>query len=174
MCRQLVHINSLYIHELTSDLINSLSCFKLFFRFWGCNCWTAHMASFLAAPACPLVALPTTTRASFSTVQQKSFSVNVSDTPISNYVTKDAVIILFLFVDKYVMQTVFLMQGGPLFFGLKHAQNIQFSKAASISSTRSRCFKATISCSVRNSVPRTLPFFLLYKCHSVKLTKWNV
>ncbi|XP_052309720.1 uncharacterized protein LOC7491973 [Populus trichocarpa] len=48
------------------------------------------MASFLAAPACPLVALPTTTRASFSTVQQKSFSVNVSDTPISNYVTKDA------------------------------------------------------------------------------------
>ncbi|KAG6770437.1 hypothetical protein POTOM_026119 [Populus tomentosa] len=46
------------------------------------------MASFLAAPACPLVALPTTTRASFSTVQQKSFSVNVSDTPISNYVTK--------------------------------------------------------------------------------------
>ncbi|KAH8504669.1 hypothetical protein Peur_045847 [Populus x canadensis] len=77
------------------------------------------MASFLAAPACPLVALPTTTRASFSTVQQKSFSVN----------------------------------GGPLFFGLKHAQNIQISKAASISSTRSRCFKATISCSAQ---PETL------------------
>ncbi|XP_061963481.1 uncharacterized protein LOC133688108 [Populus nigra] len=45
------------------------------------------------------------------------------------------------------------MQGGPLFFGLKHAQNIQFSKAASISSTRSRCFQATISCSAQ---PETL------------------
>ncbi|XP_011019304.1 PREDICTED: acyl carrier protein 3, chloroplastic-like [Populus euphratica] len=77
------------------------------------------MASFLAAPACPLVALPTTTRASFTTVQQKSFSVN----------------------------------GGPLFLGVKHAQNIQFSKAASISSTRWRCFKATISCSAQ---PETL------------------
>ncbi|KAF9680914.1 hypothetical protein SADUNF_Sadunf06G0171200 [Salix dunnii] len=77
------------------------------------------MASLLATPTCPLVALPTTTRTSFSNVQQKSFSVN----------------------------------GGPLSFGLKHAQNIRFSKAASISSTRSRCFKTTISCSAH---PETL------------------
>ncbi|KAG5244039.1 acyl carrier protein [Salix suchowensis] len=81
------------------------------------------MASLLATPPCPLVtALPTTTRTSFSTVQQKSFSVNVSDTPISNYVAK-----------RCSNYTFF---GRPLFFGLKHAQNIRFSKAASISSTR--------------------------------------
>ncbi|KAL9376416.1 hypothetical protein Peur_030536 [Populus x canadensis] len=77
------------------------------------------MASFLATPTCPLVALPTTTRATFTAIQQKSFSVN----------------------------------GGSLFFGLKHVQKIQFSDAASISSARSRFFKTAISCS---ALPETL------------------
>ncbi|KAJ9183660.1 hypothetical protein P3X46_007483 [Hevea brasiliensis] len=77
------------------------------------------MASFLAAPACPLATLPSTPRVSVPARQQKSFSFN----------------------------------GGPLFFGLRHVPKIQFSKAANISSTRSTCFRTTISCSAK---PETL------------------
>ncbi|KAJ9168131.1 hypothetical protein P3X46_019693 [Hevea brasiliensis] len=43
----------------------------------------------------------------------------------------------------------FSNNGGPLFFGLKHIAKIQFSKAANISSTRSRCFRTTISFSAQ-------------------------
>ncbi|OAY54193.1 acyl carrier protein, chloroplastic [Manihot esculenta] len=78
------------------------------------------MASFVAAPACPLATLPSSTpRVSAYAGQQKSFSFN----------------------------------GSPLFSGLKHVPKIQFSKAAKISSTRSRCFRTTISCSAK---PETL------------------
>ncbi|CAI0448262.1 unnamed protein product [Linum tenue] len=37
------------------------------------------------------------------------------------------------------------MQGGPTFVGLKHVPKFHFS--SSVSSTSSRCFKATITCS---------------------------
>ncbi|KAG8635991.1 hypothetical protein MANES_16G087900v8 [Manihot esculenta] len=42
------------------------------------------------------------------------------------------------------------MQGGPLFFGLKHIPKIQFSKASDISSPRSGCFRTAISCSAQS------------------------
>ncbi|XP_065850713.1 uncharacterized protein [Euphorbia lathyris] len=41
------------------------------------------------------------------------------------------------------------MQGGSLYLGLKRLPTIQFSKAANISATRSKCFKTTISCSAQ-------------------------
>ncbi|XP_002516171.2 acyl carrier protein, chloroplastic isoform X2 [Ricinus communis] len=50
-------------------------------------------------------------------------------------------------------QKSFSTNGGPFFFGLKHIPKIQLPKAANISSTRSRCFRTTISCSAE---PETL------------------
>ncbi|KAJ8750841.1 hypothetical protein K2173_016022 [Erythroxylum novogranatense] len=43
----------------------------------------------------------------------------------------------------------FSVKGGALFSGLKGVPKVYFSKAASICSTRSKCFRTTISCSAQ-------------------------
>lgn len=75
--------NFLYMHQMLSKFQSVHFLSNFFFPLFCCyhkNPWTTYMASFVAAPACPLATLPSSTpRVSAYAGQQKSFSFNVGD-----------------------------------------------------------------------------------------------